>query len=360
MVYEDADATLLRLFECFMESAPQLILQIYILIRDPNSIALDEESETDETRHMIKSSILVVSVVSSLFSLAWSLVVYHRSLRYTLPEKKNLHWKGSVLQFLWHFSSITARVIALSLFAALFPMWIGPACLAHWLIMSIWVIFQNTTACTTKVLSLFFYQFPNLSANIFYCGLQCEELLFCFVLGAIYIFSFFNAKEERTRWKYFIYYTFCFLENSALMLLWFLFAQEIIFDGNNQTTAWYFYPAIIGHYAAFFSGLAFMLIYYIYFHPSEIEVPLFLKWSKAKQRRDHQTYPKPEPDHEEEIELEQVQANSCASEVVQPVLDEADFSPSKKVTRTQSEPVPIVLTRTWKLMTGKLRHKSDF
>ncbi len=159
MVYEDADATLLRLFECFMESAPQLILQIYILIRDPNSIALDEESETDETRHMIKSSILVVSVVSSLFSLAWSLVVYHRSLRYTLPEKKNLHWKGSVLQFLWHFSSITARVIALSLFAALFPMWIGPACLAHWLIMSVWVIFQNTTACTTKVLSLLFINF---------------------------------------------------------------------------------------------------------------------------------------------------------------------------------------------------------
>ena len=28
MVYEDADATLLRLFECFMESAPQLILQV--------------------------------------------------------------------------------------------------------------------------------------------------------------------------------------------------------------------------------------------------------------------------------------------------------------------------------------------
>ena len=30
MVYEDADATLLRLFECFMESAPQLILQVKI------------------------------------------------------------------------------------------------------------------------------------------------------------------------------------------------------------------------------------------------------------------------------------------------------------------------------------------
>lgn len=141
MVYEDADATLLRLFECFMESAPQLVLQvkrlfvadlsafflskksknyvsffqpngifhfqIYILIKDPHaSRILDDDAlvegnnlaadnfvryldlsfcffflETIETTVIIKSTILVISVVSSLISLAWSLVVYHRSLR---------------------------------------------------------------------------------------------------------------------------------------------------------------------------------------------------------------------------------------------------------------------------------------
>jgi len=32
MVNEDADSTLLRLFEAFMESAPQVTLQLYILI----------------------------------------------------------------------------------------------------------------------------------------------------------------------------------------------------------------------------------------------------------------------------------------------------------------------------------------
>ena len=33
MVYEDSDATLLRLFECFMESAPQLILQVCLEVK---------------------------------------------------------------------------------------------------------------------------------------------------------------------------------------------------------------------------------------------------------------------------------------------------------------------------------------
>jgi hypothetical protein len=34
---------------------------------------------------------------------------------------------GTLFQFLWHFCSITARVLALSLFASVFPKWIGKA-----------------------------------------------------------------------------------------------------------------------------------------------------------------------------------------------------------------------------------------
>lgn len=42
MAYEDADATFLRLFECFMESAPQLVLQLYIMAKeDPFHFRVD-------------------------------------------------------------------------------------------------------------------------------------------------------------------------------------------------------------------------------------------------------------------------------------------------------------------------------
>jgi len=268
MVYEDADATLLRLFECFMESAPQLVLQIYILIKDPMAnkvIATDVpdittsgagdggDDATTTTGNddliqipgtVIKSTILCVSVVSSLVSLAWSLVVYHRSLRYTYPEKKNLDWRGSTFQFLWHFSSITARVIALSLFASIFPGGIFLVCAGHWAVMTTWVALQGTQACNTR----------------------CEEFVFSCVLGAIYIFSFFNAKEERTRYKYLVYYSFCFCENTALIAVWIMYAAH-----HDSYQRWYFYPGIVGHYLAFFTGLAFMMIYYGFFHPSEIK-----------------------------------------------------------------------------------------
>ncbi len=92
MVYEDADATLLRLFECFMESAPQLVLQIYILIRDPHAVRLSEGDIVGDAKvdPIIKISVLAVSILSSLVSLAWSLVVYHRSLRFVNSKKLKL------------------------------------------------------------------------------------------------------------------------------------------------------------------------------------------------------------------------------------------------------------------------------
>ena len=84
MIYEDSDATLLRLFEGFMESAPQLVLQLYILLADKKVVR--GEVETIEMNftgdgQILSVTLIVLSIVSSLVSLAWSLVVYHRSLR---------------------------------------------------------------------------------------------------------------------------------------------------------------------------------------------------------------------------------------------------------------------------------------
>ena len=65
-----------------------------------------------------------------------------------------------------------------SLFATAYPRWVGPVCAAHVLLMTTWILAQRVDACSTAG----------------------ETLLFALVLGVVYIFSFFNAKEERTRY----------------------------------------------------------------------------------------------------------------------------------------------------------------
>lgn len=83
MVYEDTDASMLRLFECFMEAAPQLILQLYILLPryplEPSSYGLVLTQ--------------LAAVATSLISLSWSLVSYQRSLRMSLRDKLNMSWQ---------------------------------------------------------------------------------------------------------------------------------------------------------------------------------------------------------------------------------------------------------------------------
>ncbi len=141
--------------------------------------------------------------------------------RYTYENKKNIGLAGSICQFLWHFSSITARVLALSLFASAHPQWIGPVIGANWTVMTSWLVFQQTEACNNRCAMLYICAFTLTFLTLVACTLRIrtvvtytliarlhpnpfflhrvEEFLFCGVLGVIYTFSFFNAKEEPTR-----------------------------------------------------------------------------------------------------------------------------------------------------------------
>lgn len=229
MVYEDTDATLLRLFECFMEAAPQLVLQIYILAHTDMPNPKDKLILTQ-----------IAACIASLVSLSWSLVSYQRSLRLSLPDKNPLSWKAIAVQFLWRLFVIAARVLALALFASSYDWYIGIACGIHFVIMFLWIVTMKTS-------------FTGISTN------KCEELGYNTVLAVMFIFCYFNPVDNPTRNRYSIYYCFMFVENTLLMMLWYAKA-----DSN----LWYLYPAIVGHYLSFFVGLVFMVVYYLLLHPS--------------------------------------------------------------------------------------------
>lgn len=227
MIYEDADATMLRLFESFMESAPQLMLQVYIITR--NYPFDDYEYWT--------AIVQVMSISSSLISISWSLVSYAKSLRISLSNKVPMTYWSIAVMFLWEFFSITARMIALALFTSAFVNQVGFVCLLHWAFMTLWIYTMQTNFCNTK----------------------WEELGFNAVLGVIFIFCYFNPVDTPTRYRYLLFYIFMFFENTIFMHLW---------TRSSNYEQWIKSTAIYAHYICFCLGIFLMLIYYRFFHPT--------------------------------------------------------------------------------------------
>lgn len=137
-------------------------------------------------------------------------------------------------QFLWRICVIGARVLALAMFAARYQQYIALVCGIHWLLMFVWIISMRTTFCDNR----------------------CEELGYNAVLGVMFIFCYFNPVDSPTRYRYSLFYTLMFCENTLLMTMFFIHPDSI--------HCWYRLPAIIGHFVAFFLGLGFMVSFFGY------------------------------------------------------------------------------------------------
>ncbi|CAG2116004.1 unnamed protein product, partial [Medioppia subpectinata] len=64
-----------------------------------------------------------------------SLVSYHRAFVLIIAESPANVWPGLIVQFLWHFFSIGARVLALTLFAIQFPQYLIIVFVVHFVVM---------------------------------------------------------------------------------------------------------------------------------------------------------------------------------------------------------------------------------
>ncbi|XP_033100721.1 XK-related protein 6-like [Anneissia japonica] len=221
MVYEYRDVTMLRLIEAYTESAPQLVLQLYIMVKVKDA-----------------SLLTTTSACVSLASLAWALEAYHKALRESRSDKQNVGYVALAVRIVWRLFVVASRVISLALFASEYGWGVFIVVGVHWVYMTVWLVHQKTDFCPTRF----------------------EEILFDIVIGIIYMFSYFNMKEGQTRYRMLSFYIIMFIENSVMFALWYYYGGRKLMYGL---------PALVFVWGGFFFGIIVMLFYYRCLHPSD-------------------------------------------------------------------------------------------
>ncbi|XP_023812585.1 XK-related protein 7 [Oryzias latipes] len=249
MMFETADISMLRLLESFLKSAPQLVLQLSIMIHTSQVLPLQG-----------------LSASASLMSLAWMISSYQKVLRDSRDDKVPMTYKAVIVQILWHLFTIAARTLAFALFASVFQLYFGIFIVAHWCIMTFWIIQGETDFCMSK----------------------WEEIIYNMMVGIIYVFCWFSVREGRTHCRLLIYSVTVFVENVALTTIWYMYRGGTDRHGNSDFYAVMMVCMVASSYAL---GTFFMFVYYCLLHPEgavsgwsytvEKEVPVELLASPA-------------------------------------------------------------------------------
>ncbi|XP_046896499.1 XK-related protein 7 [Hypomesus transpacificus] len=221
MMFESADISMLRLLESFLKSAPQLVLQLSIMIQASQVLPLQG-----------------LSASASLVSLAWMIASYQKALRDSRDDKFPMSYKAVIVQILWHLFTIGARTMAFALFASVFQLYFGIFIVAHWCIMTFWIIQGETDFCMSK----------------------WEEIIYNMMVGIVYVFCWFSVKEGRTRCRLFIYSMGVFVENVVLTTIWYLYRGQ-------RTSDFYAVILVCVVASSYALGTFFMFVYYCLLHP---------------------------------------------------------------------------------------------
>lgn len=234
-----ADVSMLKLFETFLESAPQLLLQLYIC-----------------QGHDKWSVLQYLSLIFSFFNLAWSLVDYRRCLRQSLLGTQDLlPGLPTVVYLFYKLCTVTSLTLSYSLLLIL-SIYSTIGFTVFWLLGTIWAHHLQTNFCTSRVL----------------------ELLYRGVIGTILVFSFFNVKGQNTKKEMTIYYFFCSTINLSTPLMLFFLKPELI-------PITYFWVVSVLIYVGSVLGLISLVLYYVLLHPKrdQIDGPLHEVDGKRKE-----------------------------------------------------------------------------
>ncbi|NXL25518.1 XKR8 protein, partial [Setophaga kirtlandii] len=223
MAFISHDISMLRLFETFLENTPQLTLLLYIILRT-------NKAEISQG----------LGMGTAFLCVSWSLLDYHQSLRSFLQDKYELSLGSSIIYFLWNLFLICPRILALALFALLWPHGVAVHFSLVWLAMFLWVSLQGTD----------FMESPG------------PEQLYRAVVAVILYFSWFNVARGRTLHRSIIYHGFMLLDSTLLGLAW-LWGRAPEEEEHS-----YLIPVVSAALPCYLLGLGLRVTYYKWLHPN--------------------------------------------------------------------------------------------
>ncbi|XP_044727188.1 probable serine/threonine-protein kinase DDB_G0282963 [Chrysoperla carnea] len=227
--HEVRDLCMLRLMHAFLEAAPMLLLQVYLLVCP----------STDLPHSKPFYDLNVVSAVLSLFSVCWALASFSKNVRLQNVHRLVLTWLGVIFQFLWRLGTVSARVTSLTMYASLYGYWIFLVIGLHWFCMFLWLISPKNVFHGERIS-------------------KPRKAYLSALIAFVYVFAYVNLQEVNHRQKMVTFYVVMLLENSLLITAW--------LAGNwyDKPADWYIVPLLVT--GLFTIGLVFMLLYYRYFH----------------------------------------------------------------------------------------------
>ncbi|MCI4395343.1 hypothetical protein PGIGA_G00179250 [Pangasianodon gigas] len=222
------DLSTLGLFKAFSESAPQLVLMLTNIIQ-----MQDFQLFT------------VIKIISSLSSLSFSVLSYHRSMRAFVPEKLKMGWSSSIIYFLWNLFLIGPRVVCVSLFASVLPCYITAHFLSLWTLLVLWAWWQKTDFMDTKA----------------------GEWLYRATVGLIWYFTWFNVASGNKKLRRIIYHMVIGADTMLLLGLWWW--RRSVESARLSPLPINPYLLIVMLMIIYIIGLALKLVYYWKFHPKQ-------------------------------------------------------------------------------------------
>ncbi|CAD6190521.1 unnamed protein product [Caenorhabditis auriculariae] len=173
MVEAERDATLLRFFEAYLESAPQLIIQGTMII----DFLWIRHATVSPAPLPFWVYLQCVSMIISVISISWSIIVQNRSVRMVRDDKVNIYPHEAVLQFLWRISTVFSRLLVICFAVLFFKSCVIPMVAIHVLM---------------SIIHVSMLQFVVLE------GLSGLEIALVLINAAIHVFTPFNMAEGDT------------------------------------------------------------------------------------------------------------------------------------------------------------------